>query len=454
MQKIFTAFLFLPLLSLLFACRPASRDLGPPPNVLLLVVDCLRADHVSAHGYERPTTPSIDQLAGGGILFGHAISQASWTRPSLPTLLTGLYPSEHGLHAFYDEGGGEVKSPRLADSVVTLAEALGKRGYATALIGEQFQLAPRFGLDQGFEVFENRANVASSIHRRFLSWLDHETAERPFFAYLHYLEIHWPYCPPRAIRGTFDAGRSSIRWCRDWRQLREDILSGAVELGEDDRQAMEARYDEELLALDEQLGKLFAALRERQLWDDTVIVLTSDHGEEFFEHGAITHGQSLYEELIHVPLVVKPPAAWKVAPGKRSEGVVELRQVAPTLVEAAGAEPLPGSSAPSLVPAIFGGEEWAAQMPFGVAESHDEVALRTTDLKLIVDRAGRSFELYDLRADPRETTNVALERRSDLLRLRRHLETWEKSLRPAAQAEVEALDQETLEGLRALGYIE
>ena len=447
------------LLAALAACRPPAPDLGPPPNVLLLVVDCLRADHLSVSGYERETTPNIDALAAAGIRFTRAVSQASWTRPSLPTILTGLYPTEHGLHSFDESDEGKVKSPRLADSVTTVAEALKARGYRTALIGEQFQLSPRFGLNQGFDFYKHRASDAANIHRNLFRWLDGESAEngdgeRPFFAYLHYLEIHWPYCPPPETRGTFNTFPSEIRFCRNWRQLRKDILSGAVVLGDDDRQAMKARYDEELLALDARLGELFATLKKRGLWDDTLVVLTSDHGEEFSEHGSMGHGQSLYGELIDVPLVFKPPAAWRAEVGREVGAVAELRQITPTLLGAAGAPPPADATARSLVPWMVGPAPGEAPAPFVVAEAHDEVVVRTENLKLIARRDGTAFELYDLTVDPGETADVTMERRGELQRLRGFLDAWRASLRPADAADAEELDPETLEGLKALGYID
>jgi len=162
MQRRLTPPLILATLLLAAACQAPPPDLGPPPNVLLLVVDCLRADRLSVSGYERPTTPNIDALAAEGVRFTRAISQASWTRPSLPTILTGLYPSEHGLSNF-DESDDKVRSTRLTDAVTTLAEALKSRGYRTAMIGEQFQLSPRFGLDQGFDFYKHRASTAANI---------------------------------------------------------------------------------------------------------------------------------------------------------------------------------------------------------------------------------------------------------------------------------------------------
>ncbi len=227
-----------------------------------------------------------------------------------------------------------------------------------------------------------------------------------------------------------------------------------MELTDGDRQALEARYDEELLALDARLGELFARLEKRRLWDETLIVLTSDHGEEFFERGAIGHGQSLHTELIDVPLIFKPPAAWKAEVPRTVDAVVELRNVTPTVLEAAGAPPLAGIDARSLVPWMVGPAPDEPPVPFVVAESSDQVVVVTESSKLIARRDGRGFELYDLTADPGETVDLTRQRRGELQRLRALVDEWQSRLAPAPDAETRELDEETLEGLKALGYID
>lgn len=429
----------------------AGPSAGRPPDVLLLVIDCLRADRLSAHGYRRPTTANLDALVAEGTSFQRAISQASWTRPSLPTILTGLYPSEHTLADFFRGADGAVMSARLADEVVTLPEALAARGYRTALVGEQAQLSRRFGLDQGFDFYRSHVGNAGNIHQVFLDWLD--AGDGPAFAYLHYLEVHWPYCPPKRVRGVFDRGPSAVPACRDWRQVRAKIERGEIVPTADDVAAMSARYDEELLALDHELGRLFAELKARGRWDETLIVVTADHGEQFFEHGGGGHGSALWQELIAVPLIFKPPASWRAPRGARPDPLVEIRALVPTVLEAAGAPPIPAVSAPSLVPWIAGRPPSAPPQPYVVAESVTQVALRAGDLKLIAERDGRGAALYDLAADPGETRDVAGERRRELAAMRDLLARWERGLAAAAPTAAEELDPETEEQLRALGYL-
>jgi len=417
--------------------------------VLLLVVDCLRADRVGAdEPYPREVSTHIDALSREGTRFTRAFAQSSWTRPSLPTILTGLYPSEHGLGAFLQESD-RVTGGSLSPGAVTAAEAMRALGYATALFGQQNQLAPKFGLDQGFDAYDHKAARAARIHQRFLTWLD-DGPKRPFFAYLHYLELHWPYCPPEAVRGLFTDGYQGRSLCADWRRLRDEIRSGAVVLTAEEIEAMRGKYDEELVALDREIGALFAALRERGRWDDALILLTSDHGEEFFEHGGMAHGTTLYDELIHVPLLVKPPKSWQAPGGATVDALVELRDLLPTLLDAGGAVLGEEVAVRSLLPWASGGQ--GERREFVVSELGDTIAVRTAARKLIVRRDAPPT-LYDLERDPGETRDVAAEEPAEVARLEGMLRRWRAGLAPIRPG-AETLDDETVEGLRALGYLE
>jgi arylsulfatase A-like enzyme len=434
-------------LPLLHGCHREPRR----PNLLLLVVDCLRGDELSIAGYPRPTTPHIDALAREGTRFSRAHAQASWTRPSLPSILTGLYPSEHGLLDLAEDP--DAPSAALDDSVLTLAERLKAAGYATAMVGEQHQLSPRFGLQQGFDVWQPKAGDGANIQRRFLEWQAGLPPKAPFFAYLHYLELHWPYCPPKELRGSFDEGPSRLNLCQDWRGLRDDMRSGKYVVTDEDRRLMRARYDEDVVAVDRLLGRLVDELKERGLYDDTLILVTGDHGEEFGEHGGAFHGQSLYEELLHVPLVWKPPASWEAPAGQVVDGLVEQRNVAATFLDAAGVLELP-SGTHSLVPWIRG-ERHDRPNRYVVSEGVDQVAVNEGRWKMIVARegaqAGGGFQLYDLDRDPGERKNLAAGKRTQLALMRQLLASWQKTLRPAASKQV-TIDRETREGLNNLGY--
>jgi arylsulfatase A-like enzyme len=436
--------------ALLLACGGPSTDTvrREPPNILVLVVDCLRADHLGVNGYHRPTTPNLDRLAAEGANFTLAIAPSHWTRPSVPTILTGLYPSEHGLLRIKTVDG-KRQGIALSQEVDTLAERLRAAGYATALIGQQAQLDHKFDLGQGFQHFENRSRGARSTHSEFLSWIEGSKTPR-FFAYLHYLEIHWPYCPPEHTRGRFDTGRSDLDLCADPHELRASIRAGMKTLSAEDAEKLRSSYDEELLDLDEQIGEVFAELRTRGVWDETLIVLTSDHGEQFYERGGIGHDSGLFDELIHVPLIIKPPVSWDARTPVTVDALIEVRDLVPTVLEAAG---LAGEGlGHSLVPWITDESERAHERAYAISESASLLAVRTDTLKLVLRRDGSRTWLYDLVADPGETTNVAGERPEDRRRLRGYLGEWSRNLRPVEPAERELGRRATRE-LEALGYL-
>ncbi len=432
----------------LVACRPPEPELPRPRDIVVVLIDCLRADHVGSYGYHRATTPHLDRVAERGAVFEWAFAQSHWTRPSVPTLLTGLYPNEHGLLEVEREKG-KIVGPALADEVEMVSEALQAAGYATALIGEQFQLSPTFNLNQGFDLYQNRKDRAPNINRSYLRWLDGLEAGRQSFAYLHYLDIHWPYCPRGWSKGRFDNGESDLQICANWRQLRDDIRAGRQQLSAADVDRIVARYDEELLHLDDYLGTLFAELAKRGRWDETLLVVTADHGEEFFEHGQLGHQEGLYDTLIRVPLIIKTPASWGFEPRRIDDHVVELRSVAPTLRRAAG---LPAGRGGGDLLALMRGDA-VDGFTHAVAENSQEIALRTLDHKLVAKRESGAMVLYDLMADPGETTDVAAEQPDVVAELAGLLRRWRSSLRPVAAVRGE-VDEGTVEGLRDLGYIE
>jgi arylsulfatase A-like enzyme len=442
-------FVLLTLLAVAVAGCAPPLDLAQP-NVLLIVVDCLRADHVGTYGYERPTTPWLDRLAEEGVTFERAFAQSYWTRPSLPTILTGLYPSEHGLLSLDQDERGRWVGAALDPEVETVTEGFDAAGYATALMGYQRQLAPKFRLANGFDFYHYKVGNASSINGRFLEWAA-QLEEPRFFAYLHYLDIHWPYCPPESTRDRFDSGESEVEFCKDWKRLRRRIWNGQLVLEPRDVARAMARYDEELLALDGKLGELFETLRVRGVWEETLVVVTADHGEEFMEHGELDHSSGPFDTLIHVPLIVKPPAAWPGVRGSRVDSLVELRALKSTFLDAAGL--IDKRPVDSLVPWIVDRPRQAERRPYVIAESDTHVALRTERFKLVVTRAGKEATLYDLVEDPGETRDVAADRPEELRRMRRYLADWRRSLRPTTVAK-EILDADTVEGLRDLGYLD
>lgn len=429
---------------------PAGSAPHPPKGILILLVDCLRADHLAAGGSTLGATPNLDRLASSAVVFDRASAVASWTRPSVPSIWTGLYPSEHGLTDLI-EGGKGVRGGVLAEDAVTVSEAMQAAGYRTAMIGNQFQLSPRFGMAQGFDLYRNNVKSAHGMRESLLAWLD-EAPERPFFAYLHYLEIHWPYWQKPSTRGRFDSDAIASKLDGDLDEVRAGVDSGAIALDDADRKEIAARYTEALAALDSEIGRLLDDLEQRGALDETLIVVLADHGEELGERGGIEHGHTLHEELLHVPYIWRLPKEWRGSGLRHEPVMVETRTLAPTLMALVGQPIPPAVSAPSLLPWLAGPRPAEAPYRILAAESNGMFAVRDERFKLIARPSDRSFELYDLAADPGERADVAASHPAEVEALRSAFRAWRANLRPLTVTSTQ-LDAETEEGLRSLGYL-
>ena len=428
-------------------CGAGGRRPGPP-TVLLIVVDCLRGDALGLSGYERQTSPNLDRLASRGTAFTSAFSPSSWTRPVLPTLFTGLHPAAHGLTA--DVGrANKARTKVLPPEVPTLAESMAALGYRTALIGEQYMLAKRFGLHRGFEYYKPFSGNAHGIHRTALRWLGWRQ-EEPVFVMLHYLDAHWPYCPPPSSRGNFLESPTRVKFCEDWRAVRREIRNGTLQLKPRDVEEMRARYDEEIAGWDVEIGRFLAELEAIGRLEEALIVVTSDHGEEFFEHGGMGHGATLFDEVIHVPLIIKAPDSWQAPSGQRIGELVDTTDVAATLLDAAGGSPEAGFGQ-SLLPWVLGEEGPTREVV--VSNTEKWLAVRSEDLKLIIENETNEAQLFDLSSDPMETSNVAEGRPADVAALQEQLRRWKAGLLVVEPVAVQ-LGADTVEGLRALGYVD
>ncbi|HPJ71494.1 MAG TPA: sulfatase, partial [bacterium] len=271
-----------------FRPRPA------PPNLVLISIDTLRADRVSCYGCETPTTPVLDRFADGAAVFTDTIVQSPWTLPSHMSLFTSLYPSTHKVGA---------ASRTLDPAVVTLPLLLREAGYATAAFVDAAFLSSRYGFSRGFDLYENaKGRGIETVLPRVESWL--KTARRePFFLFVHVFDCHCPYTPPDDVARRFSpdydgdldlSGRCGLSGFED------------ADLDEDDVRYISQQYDGEVYAVDRGLSRLLGLLESLGLFENTVVVVTSDHGEEFMEHGRIGHTRSLYRELLQVPLIVRP----------------------------------------------------------------------------------------------------------------------------------------------------
>jgi arylsulfatase len=299
---------------------PADR----PPNVLLISIDTLRADHVGCYGYARQTTPKIDAMAARGVIFERAISQSNTTLPAHASMLTGLYPIEHGC----DPARQTALSPR----VDTLAEIMLQHGYHTAAVTSVSWVSAEFGLDQGFERFLYHERSAAPQVKRALRLLA-DFGDRPFFLFVHLFDPHSPYTPPAQYHDMFLAPGED-------RGVDGDIMRffATRDMRAPDPHAVDILrklYDGEIRYVDDYLGRIFRWLDEHKKLDDTVVIVTADHGESFGENGAWVHGTALYAQQLHVPLIIAYPR--RVQPGTRRAELVEASvNILPTILDLVG----------------------------------------------------------------------------------------------------------------------
>lgn len=419
---------------------------GLPPNVLVILVDCLRADRVAGAAGEG-LTPNIDGLAADSIRFENAFSPATWTKPSIASLFTALYPAQHGLRRVAFEEGESLSTDVLPAELETMAEIFHRGGYATGAVINQVHLQSRFGFDQGFEDFlAVRGRGAGWLNGRLLDWLDGLAGDRPFFGYLHYLDPHWPYPrsgvrleqwpfgPPPPRRGD-----RAHEWLEGLDpQIRSDAIAGLTRL-----------YDRTVKRVDARLGELLQALEDRGIDRDTIIIVTSDHGEGFDEHGRLQHGYAPFEEVIHVPLVIHLPR------GEHADTViaepVSLVDVLPTLVDLAHLPTTTAIAGRSLVP-LWAREHapWPPRMLF--SEGGGNIAVRTPSHKLLAGPDGS--EIYDLAADPGE--RQPLDRQScgaPCDTLHEALDSYRSTGPSARKPGAATLTEAEIEELRDLGYL-
>ncbi|HET7291807.1 MAG TPA: sulfatase-like hydrolase/transferase [Vicinamibacteria bacterium] len=434
---------------------PGGAELRPGAlknkSVVLVSIDTLRADHLGAYGYPRPTSPNLDALAAESVVFERCNSHSPKTASSHMSLMTGVLPAAHGVLNW-----GETPLLSRPEALPTLASLLKRAGYRTAAYTSGGNVAAELGFDHGFDAYVDAKDASLSLARLALEDLARE--RRPFFLFVHTYAVHDPYTPPEeharlfvapGYAGRIVASRERLGVEDDWWAQHRAYWARVGSNDPADRRHLVDLYDGAIRAMDAELGLLLGRMRAL-VGDDALLVVLSDHGEEFQEHGQWTHN-SVYDEVLHVPLFLRFPGG---RDARRVSDVVRLSDVMPTLLDLVGVSTPEHVQGASLLGVLEGADrqprqvlaEWAAQ---GLT------ALRLRDLKYVSRPKGE--ELYDLLQDPGETRNLlpTEKERAYALRLvaERVAEASFALKERLGKGGTPRLDPETRRQLEALGYV-
>ena len=442
---------------LVTGCQPRGCHLGQDKGVqriVLISIDTLRADHLGTYGHERNTSPNLDALASNGTVFEDVSTTAPWTLPAHASMFTGLYPNQARVR---------TKRRMLPENIPTLAGTLRAAGYRTTGFGNVSWLAPNYGLNRGFETWEFLAadespkGAAEHITDFGIDFLTQSAGERSFL-FLHYFDVHSPYLsqpvfeqaflPPdfretsRVTGATIELGLAAAK-------------HGFVVFSEQEREQLKKLYDAGILQLDSSLARLFRFIDERFGFDDTLVIVTSDHGDAFFEHQLFSHGQNQYQEVLRVPLILR---GGPVPPGVRIHAPASIVDVAATILAAAGVapkEPVSGVDLSGYWKAVtLARDERVLYSQSAPGPEKDVIRMaRRGRFKLITDRESGERELFDLATDPTERQDLS-EARPELADELSAL--MDQFFGPEVEDPLEALelDPKTVERLRSLGYLE
>ena len=413
-------------------------------NIVVIVIDTLRADRLPFYGHDRDTAPFLAELASESVLFENARSASSWTAPSTASLFTSLHPDQHGVVTGYRitqriaRGDDEFRVNRIPSTVPTLPELFAQAGYRTFAVTDNPNICEAMGFSRGFDRFRNFDYAGGeAVNLTLDDWLDEIPGDSPYFLYLHYMDPHSPY------------------EARDpWYEAPAD------DSDPDSRDARLARYDSEISYVDQRIEQVFDWL---DLRDDALVVVTSDHGEEFFEHGRWGHAFQLYEELVRVPFLIHGPIGGPIG-ARRVQGPVGTIDLLPTLLGLVGLPAPDGIEGRDLADVVLSSD---AVPPLGRAMHalRTEELLRTpkllhavvrNDLKVIYNTRGKAIEAYDLEQDPAERDNLVNASSAALFAMDQVRTQFEERPRLAERdlSDPIQISAERQEMLKRLGYVE
>lgn len=460
------------------------------PNVILLVLDSVRADHVSCYGYKRLTTPTIDKIAQEGILFSQVITAAPWTLPSHASLFTGLFPTEHGV---------SQENTYLSETIPTLAQLLNQAGYRTVGFSNNPWVDKSTGLDRGFKEFFGwrnfrpttktnflekisrklqlyKGSMAENTIKQMLSWIKtySDPKSAPFFLFANFMETHIPYSVPRQFLRKFSATEFN------WRTINQDeakYITGTTRMSTEDLEKLALMYDSALAYLDSEIGRFLTSLDKLGILENTLLIITSDHGENLGEHGLISHVLCLYDTLLRVPLVMRHPSL--ILPGTIVNNQIQLHYLFSTILQVAQSMVAKDEYQGS-INLLNQTDKGQVNQGYTFAEYNHPVltanrfrkfnpdfdnpqlitalkCVRSSQYKYIWSERGQD-EFYELEGDPEETHNLIQDSKASLEidKMKCVLTMWEGTLVKTYQqpmiADLELDDAALTQRLKDLGY--
>jgi len=458
-----TAGVFISILVLINILNIGQKLFNSPsdPNVILIVPDALRADHLGCYGYSRPTSPQIDKFAADALIFEKAMSNSPWTKPSMGSVFTSMYPHEH--KAFSWMGN-------LPDECLTIAEVFRNRNYATFAIQTNPSITAKHNFRQGFQYYREMVlEKGEVVTSSFNSWVK-KHKKKPFFAYLHYMDTHVPYNAPQEFSKIFKIKDDALFIPGEFQTIDVRLL-GEMGLSIRDKQSLVNLYDAAIKYFDSNFARIVDNLKKLGILNNTIIILTSDHGEEFWEHDGFAHGHTVYNELLHVPLII---GYIPHLPEKRIKSYVQLLDLFPTILSLVGIKSdfkLRGTDLASaaltdnqiieeiFLEGILYGSEKKGILKDGwklienTGKKNEDAFHPLGDLmKYKYPKYKKGFELYNINRDFSEKYNLINNYPQIAINLKKDLFAFRMTLPDFNQQKNTKL-KEKLEDLKSLGYI-
>ncbi len=433
---VFAILLFVPAFSW-FGCSSGNANETGPKNLVVIMVDALRQDHLGVYGYKRNTSPNIDRFAADSLIIDNAISQSGWTAPSIMALFSSNYPKNDLNHSS------------------TFAQWLQKNNYQTAAFASNPILIPKMGYNKGFQTY-NLKDWAKGpeIVDWTLNWLDTRDKTKPFCLYLHFMDVHDPYTPPKEFAEKFCAPYNGPVTGNVVEYKKKMAKKEPLDLSERDIKQLLDLYDGDIAHMDHQFARLIAGLKKAGVYENAIIVFLADHGDEFMEHHGIGHGHTVYDELIRVPLIIK---GFKKLHGKRYTGLFELIDLAPTLLDMMGI-PLNYKVTGRSFANHLEKNKPLKKMTF--SEVHRTVGLRagswfvsarTLTEKAIYNPNIKQFTFFNLTKDKEEKAPQKVLPGRIMPFLTKSLQQWRKVF--GSTGNPKQYDPEAMKALRSLGYL-